>query len=346
MIFDRLMRRASMDLAVDLGTANTLIYRSGAGIVCNEPSVVAIERTLSRERRVVAVGADAKRMLGRTPGHIDAIRPLREGVIADFEIAETLLRYFLRKARGPNTLLRPRVLLSVPFGCTEVEKRAVREAARSAGAREVGLVLEPVAAALGAGLPMSGPSGSMIVDIGGGTTEVAVLSLAGVVFSCSVRIGGDQMDAAVLQHIKRKHNLLIGEQTAEQVKQTLGAAYPLAETSPRAMTIQGRDLLAGVPKTIRISDEEVREALAETVERIIEAVRATLERCPPELSADIVDEGIVLAGGGALLGNLSERIHRETGLAVRLCESPLTAVALGAGRILDGLARTDDITFE
>jgi rod shape-determining protein MreB len=346
MIFERLMRRASVDLAIDLGTANTLIYRTGAGIVCNEPSVVAVERTPSRDRRVLAVGEDAKRMLGRTPGHIEAIRPLREGVVADFEIAEAMLRYFIREARGSSALIRPRVILCVPFGCTEVEKRAVREAALSAGAREVQLVLEPVAAAMGAGLPMSEPTGSMIVDIGGGTTEVAVLSLAGVVFSRSVRVGGDQMDEAILQHVKRKHNLLIGEQTAERVKRTLGAASPLPERSRRSMTIQGRDLIGGVPKTIQVGDEEIREALSETVERIIEAVRSALERCPPELSADIVDEGIVLAGGGALLGNLSERIHEETGLSVRLCGVPLTAVALGAGRILDGLARTDDVAFE
>ena len=344
MIFDSLLGWFSNDLAIDLGTANTLIYLKGQGIVCNEPSVVAVQQERSSGRRVLAVGAEAKRMLGRTPGNIVAIRPLKDGVIADFEITGAMLRYFIQKIHKRKTLIRPRIIICVPFGCTEVEKRAVRESAESAGVREVYLVEEPMAAAIGAGMPITEPTGNMIVDIGGGTTEVAVISLSGVVFSKSVRVGGDKMDEAITQYIKRKYNLLVGERTAELIKITIGSAYPSNEI--QTMEIKGRDLVAGVPKTVEISDEEIRDSLLEPINQIVEAVRIGLERCPPELASDIVDKGIVLAGGGALLRNLDVLLREETGLPIMIAEDPLTAVAVGAGKILDELNLLKDVTIQ
>jgi rod shape-determining protein MreB len=333
----------SNDLAIDLGTANTLIYVKGQGIVCNEPSVVAVQKEARSGRKVLAVGAEAKKMLGRTPGNIVAIRPLKDGVIADFEITEAMLRYFIQKIHNRKTLVRPRIIICVPFGITEVEKRAVKESAESAGAREVYLIEEPMAAAIGAGLPITEPTGNMIVDIGGGTTEVAVISLAGVVFSKSVRVGGDKMDEAISQYIKRKYNLLVGERTAELIKITIGSAYPAQEI--QTMEIKGRDLVAGVPKTVEISDEEIRDSLLEPINQIVEAVRIALERTPPELASDIVDKGIVLAGGGALLRNLDVLLREETGLPIMLADDPLTAVVMGAGRALDEINLLRDISI-
>jgi rod shape-determining protein MreB len=341
--FNSLLGVFSNDLAIDLGTANTLIYVKGEGIVCNEPSVVAVQKDARGGRRVLAVGAEAKRMLGRTPGNIDAIRPLKDGVIADFEIAEAMLRYFIQKVHNRKTLVRPRIIIGVPFGITEVEKRAVRESAESAGAREVYLVEEPMAAAIGAGLPITEPTGNMIVDIGGGTTEVAVISLAGIVFSRSVRVGGDKMDEAIVQYIKRKYNLLVGERTAELIKITIGSAYPSGEV--QTMEIKGRDLVAGVPKTVEITDEEIRDSLLEPINQIVEAVRIGLERTPPELASDIIDKGIVLAGGGALLRNLDTLLREETGLPVMLADDPLTAVVMGAGKVLDEIALLKEVTL-
>ena len=321
----------SNDLAIDLGTANTLIYVRGQGIVCNESSVVAVQRDVRGGRRVLAVGLEAKRMLGRTPGNIVAIRPLKDGVIADFEITEAMLKYFIGKVHNHRKhLVRPRVVICVPNGITEVEKRAVKESAELAGAREVYLMEEPMAAAIGSGLPITEPVGNMIVDIGGGTTEVAVISLAGVVFSRSIRVGGDKMDEAIIQYIKRKYNLLIGERTAELIKITIGSAYPGDEI--QTMEIKGRDLVAGVPKTVQLTDEEIRDSLLESVNQIVEAVRIALERTPPELASDIVDKGIVLAGGGALLRNLDVLLREETGLPVVVADDPLTAVVMGAGK--------------
>ena len=336
----------SDDLAIDLGTANTLIYVKGEGIVCNEPSVVAVQKNSRGARRVLAIGSDAKKMLGRTPGSIVAIRPLKDGVIADFEITENMLRYFIRKIHPGKTLLRPRprIVIGVPGGITTVEKRAVRESAESAGALEVYLIEEPMAAAIGAGLPITEPTGNMIVDIGGGTTEVAVISLAGVVFMRSVRVGGDKMDEAIIHHIQRKYNLLIGERTAELIKITIGSAYPGNEI--QTMEIKGRDLVAGVPKTIEITDVEIREALMEPVRQVVESVRIALERTPPELASDIVDKGIVLAGGGALLRGLDVLLREETGLPVTLADDPLTAVVMGAGKVLDEPSLLRDVTVD
>jgi rod shape-determining protein MreB len=334
----------SDDLAIDLGTANTLIYVKGEGIVCNEPSVVAVQKNSSGSRRVLAVGSAAKKMLGRTPGSIVAIRPLRDGVIADFEITGNMLRYFIRKIHPGKTLVRPhpRIVIGVPGGITAVEKRAVRESAESAGAREVYLIEEPMAAAIGAGLPITEPTGNMIVDIGGGTTEVAVISLAGVVFTRSVRVGGDKMDEAIIHHIQRKYNLLIGERTAELIKITIGSAYPGNEI--QTMEIRGRDLVAGVPKTIEITDEEIREALMGSLRQVVESVRIALERTPPEIASDIMDKGIVLAGGGALLRNLDVLLREETGLPVTLADDPLTAVVMGAAKVLDDLSLLRGVT--
>src|SRR5271165_4934979 len=310
----------SKDLAIDLGTANTLVYVKGEGIVCNEPSVVAVQKDSRGSRRVLAIGSEAKKMLGRTPGSIVAIRPLKDGVIADFEITEAMLRYFIQKIHNRKALVRPRIIIGVPFGITEVEKRAVTESAQSAGAREVYLVEEPMAAAIGAGLPITEPSGNMIVDIGGGTTEVAVISLAGIVYSQSVRVGGDKMDDAIAAYLKRKYNLAIGEQTAERIKIQLGNAYPLE----RQLTceVKGRDLVAGVPKTVVVNSDEIREALTEPIHNITEAVLTALEKTPPELAADIVDKGVVLTGGGALLRNLDVLLREETGLPVMVCDDP------------------------
>ena len=335
MIFDSILGLFSNDLAIDLGTATTLVYVKGKGIVLCEPSVVAVRKDHRGGRKILAVGKEAKKMLGRTPGNIVAIRPMKDGVIADFEITESMLRYFIAQVHKGRTLVRPRIILAVPSGITEVEKRAVRESAQSAGAREVYLIEEPMAAAIGAGLPVSEPSGNMIVDIGGGTSEVAVISLSGIVYSQSVRVGGDKMDEAVAQFIKRKYNLLIGERTAEMVKIQIGTAYP--EEVVRTMEIKGRDLLSGTPKVLQVSSEEMREALAEPINAILEAVKTTLERTPPELAADIVDKGIILAGGGSLLRNLDVLLREETSLPITITEDPLSAVVLGSGKALDEL---------
>ena len=325
----------SNDLAIDLGTANTLVYVRGNGIVLDEPSVVAVRRNGRGANKVLAVGKEAKMMLGRTPGHIEAIRPMKEGVIADFEVAEAMLRYFIKKANHNRTLVRPRVITCVPSGITQVEKRAVRESAESAGAREVFLIEEPMAAAIGAGLPITEPTSNMVVDIGGGTTEVAVISLAGVVYSKSVRIGGDKMDEAILQYIKNKYNLLIGERTAELIKTTIGNAY--RGDRLEQMEIKGRDLTTGIPKIVVIDSDEVRQAISEQVKAIVEAVKSALEQTPPELAADIVDNGIVITGGGALLKGLDGLLREETGLPITITENPLTTVVLGSGMALDSI---------
>jgi len=335
MVFNRLLGIFSNDLAIDLGTANTLVYLKGKGIVFREPSVVAVQKDSKGEKRVLAVGKAAKEMLGRTPGSIFAIRPMKDGVIADFEITEEMLRYFIMRAHDRKTLARPRVIIGVPSGITPVEKRAVRESAESAGAREIYLIEEPMAAAIGADLPIKEATGNMIVDIGGGTTEVAVISLSGIVISQSIRVAGDKMDEAIVQYVKRKYNLLIGERTAEIIKMTIGTAYP--DESPQSMEIKGRDLVTGIPKTLEINSEEAREALVEPVNAIVETVRITLESTPPELAADIVDKGIVLVGGGALLKNLDVLLREVTSLPITIADDPLSVVALGAGRVLDDI---------
>ncbi|MDW8361099.1 MAG: rod shape-determining protein [Myxococcales bacterium] len=342
-MFDWLGGVFSNDLAVDLGTATTLIYVKGKGIVSCEPSVVAVQRDARGGKRVLAVGREAKEMLGRTPGNIEAIRPLRDGVIADFEITEAMLKYFISRASDRRTFVKPRIIICVPFGITEVEKRAVKESAEGAGAREVFLIEEPMAAAIGAGLPITEPSGNMVVDIGGGTTEVAVISLAGIVYSQSVRVGGDKMDEAIIAYMKRKYNLLVGEQTAERVKCTIGNAYP--GEAVETMEVKGRDLVAGVPKTVVVTSDEIREALAEPVNAIVEAVMTALERTPPELSADIVDKGIVLTGGGAQLRNLDVLLREETGLPVMVCDDPVSAVVLGSGKALDHIELLREVTI-
>ena len=345
MVFDALWGLFSMDLAIDLGTANTLVYVKGKGILFSEPSVVAIQRDSRGEKHVLAVGREAKEMLGRTPGNIFAIRPMKDGVIADFEITGEMLRYFIAKAHNRKTLLRPRVVISVPSGITPVEKRAVRESAQSAGAREIYLIEEPMAAAIGAGLPVTEASGNMVVDIGGGTTEVAVISLSGIVTSQSIRIAGDKMDEAIIQYVKRKYNLLIGERTAELIKINIGTAYP--EENPQTVEVKGRDLVTGIPKTLEINSEEVREALAESINTIIDTVRITLEGTPPELAADIVDKGIVLVGGGALLKNLDVLLREVTSLPITIADDPLSSIVLGAGMVLDNeqLLRTVTVQY-
>ncbi len=335
-MFDWLHSLVSRDLAIDLGTANTLIYVRGMGIVSNEPSVVAVQQDARGGQRVLAVGKEAKAMLGRTPGNIVAIRPMKDGVIADFEITAAMLKYFIHGAHNRKNFVRPRIVIGIPSGITEVEKRAVREAAESAGAREVYLIEQPIAAAIGAGLPISEPSGNMIVDIGGGTCDVAVISLGGIVCSRSVRMAGDKMDEAILQHVKRKYNLLIGERTAELIKIGIGTAYPTEEEL--TMDVKGRDLVAGMPRTLTVTSSEIREALSEPLSGIVEAVKVTLERTPPEVAGDIAERGIVLAGGGALLKNLDMLLHEETGLPVFLAAEPLTAVVVGVGKALEELA--------
>ncbi len=334
----------SNDLAIDLGTANTLVYVKGQGIVLNEPSVVAVQKGPRGEKKILAVGKEAKLMLGRTPGNIQAIRPMKDGVIADFDVTEAMLRFFIRKAHNRATLVRPRIMICVPFGVTEVEKRAVKESAVQAGAREVHLIEEPMAAAIGAGLPVTEPSGNMIVDIGGGTTEVAVISLSGIVFSRSVRVAGDKIEEAILQYIKRKYNLLIGETTAEQIKIQIGSAYRTEEV--REMEVKGRDLVAGIPKTLLLNSDEVREAMSEPVHAIVDAIKVALERTPPELAADISNKGIVLAGGGALIHNLDILIREETGLPVIIAENPLQCVALGSGKALEQLDKFREVTIQ
>ena len=335
----------SNDLAVDLGTANTLVYLKGKGIVVSEPSVVAVQKDDMGQKKVLAVGSEAKKMLGRTPGSIVAIRPMKDGVIADFDITEKMLRYFIQKVHNRKNLVRPRIIICVPSGITQVEKRAVRESAESAGAREVYLVEEPMAAAIGAGMPITEASGNMIVDIGGGTTEVAMVSLAGIVYAKSVRVGGDKQDEAIVQYLKRKYNLLIGERTAEEIKIEIGSAYPDADDAVKTMEVKGRDLVSGIPKHLTINSDEIREALSETVNAIVEAVRVALERTPPELAADLVDKGIVMAGGGAMLQNIDRLLQQETGLPVIKAEDPLSCVALGAGKILDELDLLKRVTI-
>ncbi len=328
----RLFGFASRDIGIDLGTANTLVYVKDHGIVLREPSVVAVK---AGTNEVVAVGDDAKRMLGRTPGGITAIRPLKDGVIADFRVTEAMLRHFIRKVHNRRSMVRPRVVIAVPSGITEVEKRAVKESAEQAGAREVYLMEEPMAAAIGVGLPVQEAAGNMIVDIGGGTTEVAIISLSGIVYARSVRVAGDELDEAIINYMKRAYNLMIGERTAEEIKLRIGSAFPLGKES--TMEVKGRDMVAGLPKTITITSQEVREAMLEPLNTIIDAVRTTLERCPPELSADLVDRGIMLAGGGALLRGLDKLLQEETALPVHVAEDPLSAVAEGTGRVLSEL---------
>jgi len=341
--FNFLFGWLSNDLAIDLGTANTVLYVKGKGIVLREPSVVAVRKD-ARGSRVLAVGKEAKEMLGRTPGNIVAIRPMKDGVIADFEVTEAMLRYFINKVHNRRTLVHPRIIISVPSGITQVEKRAVRDTAESAGAREVYLIEEPMAAAIGADLPITEPTANMIVDIGGGTTEVAVISLAGIVYAKSVRVAGDKMDDAILQYIKRKHNLAIGERTAEEIKTTIGNVLP--EEPYETMEIKGRDLVAGIPKTLTITSKEIQAAIAEQVDVIVDAVRIALEQTPPELSADIVDQGIVLTGGGALLKNLDKRLKLETGMPIIVADDPLSSVVLGSGQALDNIEILREIAID
>ena len=320
----------SNDLAIDLGTATTLVYVRGRGIVLNEPSVVAIEK---KTERVLAVGVEAKKMLGRTPGNITAIRPMKEGVIADFEMAEKMLRHFITKAHNRSTFVRPRIIIGVPSRITQVEQRAVRDSAELAGAREVYLIEEPVAAAIGAGLPITEPSGNMVVDIGGGTTDIAVLSLGGIVYSESVKVAGDRMDDAIMNYVKKKYNLLIGDHMAERIKVEVGSAYPFEEK--KTMLVKGRDLISGIPRTLVLDDAEIREALLETISTIVNAIKVALENTPPELAGDIIDCGIVLTGGGSLLHGMDIRLREETGLPIITVDDPLTSVVLGVGKILD-----------
>ncbi|TVQ83751.1 MAG: rod shape-determining protein [Micavibrio sp.] len=333
-MLSKLLGLVSADMAIDLGTANTLVYVRGQGIVLNEPSVVAISMVNGR-RQVLAVGDEAKRMLGRTPGNIMAIRPLRDGVIADFDIAEEMIKQFIRKVHNRRSFASPQMVICVPSGSTAVERRAIQESAESAGARRVELIEEPMAAAIGAGLPVTEPTGSMVVDIGGGTTEVAVISLGGIVYARSVRVGGDKMDDAIISYIRRTHNLLIGESTAERIKKEIGSACPPEDGEGRSMEIKGRDLMNGVPKEIVITERQIAESLAEPVGAIIDAVKGALEHTAPELAADIVDKGIVMTGGGALLSNLDYVLRYATGLAVSIADDPLSCVALGTGQALE-----------
>jgi rod shape-determining protein MreB and related proteins len=318
------------DMAVDLGTANTLVYERGRGIVLNEPSVVAVNTTTGS---ILAVGSEAKKMIGRTPASIVAIRPLKDGVIADFETTERMLRYFIQKAYRRSRLIRPRVVVCVPSGITGVERRAVEEAATQAGARRVYIIEEPMAAAIGAGLPVHEPTGNMVVDIGGGTTEVAVISLGGIVTAQSIRVGGDELDASIIAYVKKEYGLMLGERTAEEIKMAIGSAFPVPD-EPHA-EIRGRDLVSGLPKTIVVSAEEIRRATEEPVNTIVDAVKTTLDKCPPELSGDIMDRGVVITGGGALLAGMDERLRHETGMPIRITEDPLHSVALGAGKCVE-----------
>jgi len=333
-MFQKFLGMMSADMAIDLGTANTLVYVKGRGIVLNEPSVVAIA-TVRGRRQVLAVGDEAKLMLGRTPGNITAIRPLRDGVIADFEVAEEMIKHFIRKVHNRRIAASPQIIICVPSGSTAVERRAIQESAEAAGARRVFLIEEPMAAAIGAGLPVTEPTGSMVVDIGGGTTEVAVMSLGGIVYARSVRVAGDKMDDAIIAYIRRNHNLLIGESSAERIKKEIGAACPPEDGEGLSMEVKGRDLMNGVPKELIITERQIAESLAEPVGQIVEAVKVALEQTPPELAADIVDKGIVLTGGGALLRNLDHVLRYATGLPVTVAEDPLSCVALGTGRALE-----------
>lgn len=330
-MFNRILGWFSTDLAIDLGTANTLVFVKGKGIVCDEPSVVAIQKD-----KVIAVGLEAQRMLGKTPANIVAMRPLKDGVIADFDKTGEMLKYFIRKVHNRKSFISPRIAIGVPSGITQVEQRAVKDAAQASGAREIYLIEEPMAAAIGVGLPIGEPCGNMIVDIGGGTTDVAVISLHGVVYSKAVRVGGDKMDESIVNHIKNKGRILIGERTAELIKKQIGSAFRVDEEN-RSMEVKGRDLVSGIPKTVKIYEDEIREALSDNVTVIINAIKVALENTPPELASDIVDRGIILAGGGALLRGLDELLKHETGLPVIVAEDPLTAVARGVGKVLDDL---------
>jgi rod shape-determining protein MreB len=343
-ILDKALGFFSTDLAIDLGTANTCVYVKGKGIVLREPSVVAVKRDNRGGKKVLAVGTEAKRMLGRTPGNIVAIRPMKDGVIADFEVTEAMLRHFISKVHNRRRLVRPRIVICVPTGITQVEKRAVKESAQSAGARDVFLIEEPMAAAIGADLPITEPTSNMVVDIGGGTTEVAVISLAGIVYSKSVRVGGDKMDDAIMQHVKRKYNMLIGEGTAENIKTSIASAYALEDELE--MEVKGRDLVSGIPQNITITSTEVRKAISEPVDSIVQAVRIALEQTPPELAADIVDRGIVLTGGGGLLKGLDQLLREETSLPITVVDDPLSTVALGSGRVLDNLDILSEVTID
>ncbi len=340
MILDTILSWVSSDLAIDLGTANTLVYVKGKGIVLNEPSVVAIQTDTGK---VLKVGKEAKIMVGRTPGNIVAIRPMKDGVIADFKYTEAMLRYFIQKVHNRKSLIRPRIIISVPSGVTQVERRAVRDSAQSAGAREVYLIEEPMAAAIGAGLPITEANGNMVIDIGGGTTDVAIISLAGIVFSKSVRTGGNKMDEAIIQAIKKKYNLLVGERTAEEIKIEIGSAFPVEEN--KNLEVKGRDLVSGIPKTIVINEEEIRDALNEPVSQIVEGVKTALENTPPELSADIVDKGIVLAGGGALLRGLDILLREETSLPITIADDPLSTIVLGTGQALNEIELLKQISI-
>ncbi|AFK52600.1 MAG: rod shape-determining protein [Tistrella sp.] len=344
-MFSSLLGILSADMAIDLGTANTLVYVKGRGIVLNEPSVVAI-MNVKGKKQVLAVGEEAKLMLGRTPGNIEAIRPLRDGVIADFEVAEEMIKHFIRKVHNRRTFASPQIIVCVPSGSTAVERRAIQESAESAGARRVFLIEEPMAAAIGAGLPVTEPTGSMVVDIGGGTTEVAVLSLGGIVYSRSVRVGGDKMDEAIIAYIRRNHNLLIGESSAERIKTEVGSACPPADGDGKVLQIKGRDLMHGVPREIVITERQIAESLAEPVGQIVESVKVALEHTAPELAADIVDKGIVLTGGGALLGNLDLVLRNATGLPVSIADDPLSCVALGTGRALEEMKKLKHVLYE
>ena len=344
MIADTICALFSNDLAIDLGTANTLIYSKGKGIVCNEPTVVAVQDDEAGKRKVVAVGQEAKKMLGRTPENITALRPMKEGVIADFEVTAEMLRHLIRKVHDRKSLVRPRIIICIPHGVTEVEKRAVRESAESGGAREVYLIEEPMAAAIGAGMPITEACASMVLDIGGGTTEVALISMKGIVYSRSVRVGGDTMDEHIQNYVKRRYNMLIGERTAEQVKISIGSALPSAESM--SMEVKGRDMVQGVPRAVVLTGEEVREALFEPVNQILETVRAALERTPPEFASDIVERGITMTGGGSLLRGLDKLISKETDLPVMLVDDPLSAVVLGSGAVLDQLELLKDVIVQ
>ncbi len=338
-ISDYILDLASNDIGIDLGTATTLVYVKGEGVVLCEPSVVAVERGTSH---VLAVGEEAKRMLGRTPGNIVAIRPMRDGVITDFEVTEAMLRHFIRKVRHRRFQIRPRIVIAIPSGITEVERRAVKESAERAGAREVYLIEEPIAAAIGVGLPIQEPVGNMIIDIGGGTTEIAVISLAGIVFSKSIRIGGDEMNEAIVEYLKKTYNLMVGERTAEEIKIKIGSAYPMEEEL--SLEVKGRDLIAGLPKMVTVTSEEIRESLQEPMRAILEVTKMSLERTPPELAADLIEHGIVIAGGGSLLKGLDKLISEETGLPVHIAEDPVTAVANGTGKVLNEIKYLKKVT--